>query len=418
MSARDVVELEGDEIANAACRRGNSSVTGPGGRPQALVPRVAVLLPVRNGAETLASALGSLFGQSFRDFRIIAVDDASSDATPEILSLAASGESGVLAASGRRPHPCARGPVLEWIRLDRPAGIAGALEAAARLVRAEEFLARQDADDRSAPDRLAVQLKFLDEHPEIDVLATGVRPVAGSTDGWKRYEAWLSESRTPEEVALNLWIESPLPHPTVMMRRTAYDRAGGYRQVPWPEDYDLWLRMLRRGIRMAKLRDVLYEWTDHPGRASRNLPQYTLESFLRCRAHHLARYLEERAPGRAVVIWGAGRDGRRAARALMAEGVRIEAFLDIDPAKIGRRAYDRPVLDAEAWVRGSDPARLSDSVRGSDSARAALPSGGPGPERPAPLVLAAVGTAGARDLIRGRLRAQGFVEGRDFLCLA
>jgi hypothetical protein len=338
------------------------------------------------------------------------------------------------------------------VRLDAGVGITAALMAAAQAAGDPEFFARQDADDVSHPERFARQLEYLDAHPEVGLVATGVRTITpgglaggpggvGPSGGWKRYEHWLAECVTAEEIALGLWLESPLPHPTVMMRRTAYEQAGGYREVPWPEDYDLWLRMLRLGIVMAKLPEALYDWADYPGRATRTLPAYTPEAFLACRAHHLARHLD----GRGVIVWGAGRDGRRAARSLLRQGVDIRAFLDIDPRKIGRTAYGRPILAADEWLAtraellgagGGEGETAGRSVTkpamqsttqsaGQSDEEAAAQSLGRPHTVPAvdagifpPLVLAAVGTAGARDLIRARLVAAGLREGDDFLCIA
>ena len=131
----------------------------------------------------------------------------------------------------------------------------------------------------------------------------------------------MDEAHAPREIANALWVESPFAHPTVMMRREAYDAAGGYRSDGFPEDYDLWLRMNRASIRLAKLPDRLYRWTDRPDRASRTLPEYTTQRFLECRAHHLRRHLGSRP----VVIWGAGRDGKRASKQLLSEGLALDA---------------------------------------------------------------------------------------------
>lgn len=346
-------------------------------------PPVAVLLPVRDGARTLGAALESLRAQTSTDFRLFVIDDGSRDETPELLRR----EQG-------RWGAC---PGLTIIRLEEPAGIAAALAVGAAAARDHPFLARQDADDRSLPPRLERQRAFLESHPEVALVATDVRleSAAPITDGWRRYERWLRACGTPEEIARNLWIESPLPHPTVMLRREAYDRAGGYREGPWPEDYDLWLRMHRAGAQMAKLSEELYVWTDHPMRASRTQPQYRPEQFLACKAHHLAAFLG----GRSVIVWGAGRDGRRTARALLREGARITAFLDIDPRKTGRKAYGLPIREAGSWL--AEPVR-SDAQ--------------PGENRP--IVLVAVGLEGAREVIRPRLLGAGLVEGDDFLCVA
>ena len=349
--------------------------------------RVAFLVPVRNAATTLRSSFASLLAQSSPDFRVLAIDDGSDDETPRILE--------AIAASDPRVEVHRRGP---------GGNIGAALAHAATLTDAP-LLGRFDADDLAHPERLARQLALLDAQPEVDLVATGIRRfvtdedgealLSGqaieveATDGWRRYEAWLDACRTPEEIARGLWIESPLPHPSILMRQETYERAGGYRPTAWPEDYDLWLRMLRTGARFAKLPEPLHYWRDLPDRASRTDAAYRAESFLACRVHHLARVLGERE----IVVWGAGRDGRRAARGLIAEGARVVAFLDIDPRKIGRRAYGRPIFDAEAWLVGGVNAR-------------------------GPIVLAAVGTAGARELIRARLEQAGWAEGTDFLAIA
>ncbi len=351
-------------------------------------PRISVLLPVRNAAATLDSALGSLAEQKFEDFEVIAVDDGSADETPALLAAWAS-----------------RDPRVRAHRVESSGNIARALIFAAARA-SGSLLARFDADDLALPKRFCRQVEFLAAHPEVGLVATGVRTLRGTldrdgaidaapSDGARRYEQWLDSVVTSEEIALNLWIESPLPHPTVMMRREVYDQVGGYRDVGWPEDYDLWLRMLRDGVRMAKIAQPLVLWRDLPTRASRVQAVYGLDRFLDCRAHHLAQFIGVRA----IVVWGAGRDGRRLAKALLREGARIDAFLDIDPRKIGRTARGRPILDSEAWLTAAEAA-------------ADVPAPQP------PLLVAAVGAAGARERIRARLIEAGFREGRDFLCAA
>lgn len=407
---------------------------------------MSVLLPVRDGGATLRAALDSLRAQTFRDFRVIAVDDGSADETPRILREAMVSW-GAAAAAATRAKPAAEAvaatagtnaavgtaataeeapgarPSLAVVRLDPGVGIVGALIAAVQAAGRTELYARQDADDVSHPERFSRQVAYLEAHPEVGLVATGVHTTSrsaeavgtgehtgvGSTGGWRRYERWLAACVTPADIACGLWIESPLPHPTVMMRRVAYERAGGYREVPWAEDYDLWLRMLRSGITMAKLPEPLYEWADDPGRATRTLPAYAPEAFHACRAHHLARHLD----GRGVIVWGAGRDGRRAARAMLRQGVDIRAFLDIDPRKIGRTAYGRPILGAQEWLETREELLGLGGEESAITSRAAL-----GARGMPPLVLAAVGTAGARELIRARLVAAGLREGPDFLCIA
>lgn len=350
---------------------------------------IAVLLPARNASSTIAAALSSLRDQTFTDFRCLAIDDGSTDQTLDVMESTVGDD-----------------PRFVIVRQE-PLGIAETLRRAA--LRCEEpLLARQDADDVSHPARLEKQWEFLHTHAEIGLVATGVSTVSDQTptDGWRRYERWMDEAHTPREISNALWVESPFAHPTVMMRKEAYESAGGYRGTEWPEDYDLWLRMNRASIAMAKLPDRLYRWTDRPDRASRILPEYGSDRFLACRAHYVCRHLE----GRAAVIWGAGRDGKRAAKQLLTEGLRLIGFLDIDPRKIGRTVRERPVWSASEWLKQA-PRR---SVRDDSRAWAALP----GLVNNHAIVLCAVGTEGARELIREELNQLGWIEGEDFLCIA
>jgi hypothetical protein len=142
-------------------------------------------------------------------------------------------------------------------------------------------------------------------------------------------------------MARERFVESPLAHPSVTVRRELFLDAGGYRDRGWPEDYDLWLRLFAAGARFAKVERPLHFWREHPERLTRRDLRYSTAAFLRCKAHHLA--LGPLSGGRPVVVWGAGQTGRRLARLLLDGGVEITAFIDIDPRKIGG-ARPRPVV--------------------------------------------------------------------------
>ena len=334
-------------------------------------PRVSILLPARDAAATLEEALASLVAQTLPDWECLVADDGSRDATADIGARWAR-------ADGR----------IRLIRAPAPQGIVAALVRAAREARAP-YLARQDADDRSLPGRLERSLALLQGEARLGAVATQVRffPAPPGESGWGHYGEWLNAAITPAEIERDLWVESPLPHPAVLMRRSAYLGSGGYRDVPWPEDYDLWLRMHVNGWRFAKVPEVLYEWRLHPGRLTLRDAHYSADAFLACKLHHLAPRLRRRR----IFIWGAGRDGRRLGRALAARGFGISAFVDIDPRKIGRTRLGRPVLAPEALGERNS-------------------AGGA-------LLLVAVGTRGARTLIRARLAQLGWSEPEDFLCL-
>jgi len=184
-----------------------------------------------------------------------------------------------------------------------------------------------------------------------------------------------------------LFIESPIPNPTAVFRRSALRRLGGYADPAWAEDYDLFLRADRRGMRMGKPSEVLLRWRDHHGRLTRSDPRYARDLFQAAKAHHLAR-------GRlraldSVVIWGAGPGGRLMHDLLRAEGVPVSGFLDVHPRRIGGEKRGLPVWPIDRAAGIGDR-----------------------------FVLVAVGSAGARPRIKGFLEQRGREEGRDFLFVA
>ena len=334
-------------------------------------PRVSVLLPVRDGLPFLPEALSGLAAQSLDDFEIVAVDDGSRDGSGELLAGWAE-------------------PRLRLLR--RPAaGLVAALNHGLAHCRGA-YVARMDADDLVARRRLELQAAALDADPSLGVVSCRVRhfPSAAVGVGFRIYERWLNRLLSHEEILRERFIESPLPHPSVMLRREVLESAGGYRDRGWPEDYDLWLRLAQAGVRFAKLRRCLVGWRAHPGRLTLTDGRYAVERFLACKAHHLAR---GPLAGHPPVVWGAGQTGRRLAKHLEREGAAPTAFVDIDPAKIGRRLRRRPVIADDEL-----PRLLSRLER--------------------PVVVSAVSSRGARELIRQRLRGWGLVEGREFWCAA
>jgi cellulose synthase/poly-beta-1,6-N-acetylglucosamine synthase-like glycosyltransferase len=146
-----------------------------------------------------------------------------------------------------------------------------------------------DADDWSYPDRFKRQLELLSRNPDLAVAGCLVEGFPGQDPsmGISLYLEWLNALVSAEDIAREIFIESPLPHPSTMIRSTWLDRIGGFQDRGWAEDYDLWLRMHLEGAHFAKVPEVLIKWRDHPARLTRVDSRYSVENFLRAKAHYL-----------------------------------------------------------------------------------------------------------------------------------
>jgi len=332
---------------------------------------ISVVMPVYNAEETLPLALDSLRAQTDPNWELFAVDDGSEDDS-----------SALLEAYGRLDRR------IHLIR-SRHAGIVSALGWGIQACKGP-LVARMDADDVSHPERFARQSQFLDQNPSIGLVSCRVHYEGDSERhaGFAHYVAWTNALLSPEDIYRQRFVESPLVHPTVMFRRELIERFGGYREGAFPEDYELWLRFLEEGVRMAKLEETLFQWREQPGRLSRTDPRYARVAFDRLKSAFLGRWLGKKAIT-SLIVWGAGRISRQRIAFLAEQEIRIEAFVDIDPRKIGQHIRGIPVIAPDA-----------------------LPAGGQ------TLVLSCVGSRGARQKIAAFLEEKGYREGCGFLSIA
>ena len=185
-------------------------------------PTVSVVIPVHNRPEALRRAMESVLSQDFADLELIVVDDASDDATPEV----------VAAFDDARLRP---------IRLDRNAGVARARNdgiAAARGC----YVAFLDSDDAWLPGKLAAQVALLDAAPPSVALVYGGLRVLGP----QGERVWTPEARGyvfPQMLAANRMFAAPS---TMLVRREVFDWLGGFDpSLTAIEDYDFLLRVCR-----------------------------------------------------------------------------------------------------------------------------------------------------------------------------
>lgn len=337
-----------------------------------MTPRISILLPVWNAGRTLGTALRSLERQRESDWECVLVDDGSSDDSLDVAR--------AFAARDPRVHVVPRAHE----------GLVAALNTGLNLCRAP-LVARMDADDWMHRDRLALQCQLLDRAPDLDAVGSFVRcfPRSSLRAGSRRYEAWLQSLASPCEIWRDRFVECAVAHPTLVIRRERL-AALAYRDLGWPEDFDLVLRLLAEGPRIGVVPRRLLGWRSGEDRTSRRDGRYALDRFTACRAHFLSRdYLNGTAE---YVLWGHGPTARALRRALDSLGHRPAAIIEVHPRRLGQTIHGAPVLSVEELAANPNLRRL-------------------------PLI-ASVSGALPRTQIRSALQSLGYRDGEDFVCAA
>lgn len=305
-------------------------------------PRVSVVMPFRNAAATLAEAIGSVLAAPDPTLELLLVDDGSED------------ESRAIAARIADPR-------VRLLDNDDSPGIVGSLNTGARAARGE-WIGRMDADDIALPDRFTRCLNRAAAADAPGVVAGGVELMDCQGDGMLRYVEWVNGLDGHEAMAAGRFIESPVVHPSVMIRSDWLERVGGYRDVPWAEDHDLWLRLFEAGCRFAKVRELVLRWRDSAERLTRRDPRYGDAARLAMRAHFLGRMPEVALKG--VVIAGAGPNGKQLCRLLLKQGTTVHALAEVHPRRVGETIHGVPVIPSAEVDRWQGRAVLLGAVGG------------------------------------------------------
>jgi glycosyltransferase involved in cell wall biosynthesis len=198
-------------------------------------------MPVYNAERYLREAIDSILSQSFADFEFLIVNDGSTDAGVEIIESYAD-------------------PRIRLVHNDGNLGVVASLNRGLELSRGE-FVARMDADDISRPARLARQVRFMEENPNVGVCGSWVRFFPGKYV-WKL-------PATSEAIRCRQFSMAGVAHPSVMMRRELFARHALFYDPAFLhlEDYELWDRALKY-MDFANIQEVLLDYRISPGQVS------------------------------------------------------------------------------------------------------------------------------------------------------
>ena len=308
---------------------------------------ISVVIPVFNGEATIRRAVESILDQTLAPNEIIVVDDGSTDATTQIL----------------RSIKSDRLQLVQQLHQ----GVAAAANAGTAAAKSE-FIARMDADDFSYPARLEHQLALL-KNQQLDLVGCHVRIVDTSgneASTLRRYEKWINnETPTHETIFALRFVELPIVNPTILARREYFEL--GFLQNEFPEDYDLMLRAANAGMRFGKVDKVLFDWTDHPQRLTRNDSRFSSSAFMACRQTHLLG--GPLSSVKQIDLWGVGKTGKPWLRWLQSNRIQVRRAYDIDPRKVDQTIHGVKVRDPRDLIYDGTPMIVA---VGADNARSTI----------------------------------------------
>jgi hypothetical protein len=228
-------------------------------------PLITVLLPVYNGAADIEKAVSSILEQTYTDYEFLIINDGSKDKSAEILD--------------RLNDP--RITVIHQQNM----GLAATLNKGIELAKGR-YIARQDQDDLSHPQRLEKQLAYMEAHPECGLLGTAAEIWVGDMPTERTHDHPIEHG----VLCFDLLFNNPFVHSSVLLRRESVLKIGGYSTDPArqpPEDYELWSRMARN-FRVANLLERLLVYREVPQSMSRTGPNPFLDKLVTICAENLA----------------------------------------------------------------------------------------------------------------------------------
>jgi glycosyltransferase involved in cell wall biosynthesis len=275
--------------------------------------KIGLIVPFFQAFGYLDRAIESVIAQTYTDWELILVSNNGDKESRDIAE--------------------------KWVRLDSRVslieepqqGIAYALNTGL-LSCNRPLVARMDADDIALPHRLEKQVSFLQSHPDIGAVATQTdfSSAIGESQGYQLFVEWQNQIISPDDHRKNRFVESPLAHPSIMFRRELIDKHGWYSEDHVPEDYELWLRWMDKGVQIAKIPEKLLIWNDHAWRLSRTHSNYVEEAFDKVKCHYLAKWIKRTVPdSKKIVVCGTGKKSKQRAQLLSQYGINITGFTDV-----------------------------------------------------------------------------------------
>lgn len=284
-------------------------------------PLVSIIMAVKDTAPYLHDCIDSIIDQTYQNWELLAVNDHSTDETPQILEEYAN-----------------KDPRIKFLNSDRPRLIptlqVGYAQAKGELIN------RMDSDDKMPDYKLQVLVDEWLKYGKGTVIAGGTKHFVDEGEvggGFIKYEEWLNEVARTSSHYKEIYQECVIPSHCWIISKEDFDAVGAFDPIVYPEDYDLCFRYYRHGLKVVGIDKILHHWRDRSNRISRTWEEYKDNRYFDLKLRFF--YELDRDKSRPLVLWGAGRNGKDMAKLLQSYKDTFHWVCD-NENKIGKDIYD------------------------------------------------------------------------------
>ena len=284
-------------------------------------PLVSIIMAVKDTEPYLRACLDSVLAQTYSNWELLAVNDHSTDATPQILEEYANRDSRVKFLNSDKPK------LIPTLQVGY-ASVSG------------DLINRMDSDDKMPHDKLEVLVKEWLKYGKGTVIAGGTEHFVDEGEvggGFIKYEQWLNEVARTSSHYKEIYKECVIPSHCWIIHKEDFDAVDAFNPLVYPEDYDLCFRFYRNGLNVVGIDKILHHWRDRSNRISRTWDEYKDNRYFNLKLRFF--YELDRDKTRPLVLWGCGRNGKDMAKLLQSYNDTFHWVCD-NERKVGKDIYD------------------------------------------------------------------------------
>ncbi|NBV56718.1 MAG: glycosyltransferase family 2 protein [Bacteroidetes bacterium] len=282
---------------------------------------ISIIMPFKNPGNYFIPCVESILNQSYKNWELIAVNDHSDDGSFQLA------------------QSCANKHTKITVIDSKGDGIIQALRCGYEYSKGD-YIHRMDSDDIMPRQKLEKMMEAISPNSLVTGLVDYFSDDFDLGDGYKKYTTWINQSMKSGDLWKDIYKECPVPSSAWLLHRDDFESVGAFNSSLIPEDYEFSFRLYQSGIKIKIVPEVIHRWRDSTNRTSRMESQYFPENYVDLKVGYFLKI--DRNKTIPLVLWGAGKKGKKIARVLLELGVKFTWVTD-NPLKFGVNIYNQIV---------------------------------------------------------------------------